>query len=134
MFGESLESASIWKYLRKIGGMAALVIVALIPLQTVVFFLWPPSTTVIGWFSLFQHEPLTGLIDMDLLLIADYVLMLIVVLSLWAILRRTNESFMAIASVLQIISLAAYLSSTVAFEMLSLSNQYSAATYRLQLV
>jgi Domain of unknown function (DUF4386) len=128
MFSESLEGASTWKYLRKIGGMAALAIVALIPLQMVVFFLWPPPTTVIGWFSLFQHEPLIGLIDMDLLLIADYVLMLIVVLSLWAILRRNNESFMAIALVLQIVSLATYLSSTVAFEMLSLSNRYSAAT------
>lgn len=93
MFSESLEGASTWKYLRKIGGIAALAIVVLIPLQIVVFFLWPPPITVIGWFSLFQQEPLIGLIDMDLLLIADYVFMLIVVLSLWAILRLTNESF-----------------------------------------
>lgn len=87
------------------------------------------ATNISDWlvFAL-STEPLIGLIDMDLLLIADYILMLIVVLSIWTILRRTNESFMAIALVLQIVSLATYFSSTVAFEMLSLSNQYSAAT------
>ena len=127
MFKESLEGVSTWKYLRKIGGMAALTIVALIPIQMIVFFLWPPPTTVIGWFSLLQQQPLIGLIDMDLLLIIDYVLILIVVLSLWSILRRTNESLMAIALLLQIVSVATYFSSTVAFEMLSLSNQYTAA-------
>ncbi|MGA9170791.1 MAG: DUF4386 family protein [Nitrososphaeraceae archaeon] len=127
IFSESLEGPSTWKYLRKIGGIAALTIVGLIPIQMIVFFLWPPPTTVIGWFSLFQQEPLIGLIDMDLLLIVDYVLMLIVILSLWVTLRRTSESFMAIALILQIVSLATYFSSTVAFEMLSLSNQYRAA-------
>jgi uncharacterized ion transporter superfamily protein YfcC len=64
---------------------------------------------------------------MDLLLIVDYILMLIVILSLWIVLRRTNESFMAIALILRIISVATYFSSTVAFEMLCLSNQYRAA-------
>ena len=65
---------------------------------------------------------------MDLLLIVDYVLLLVVFLSLWVVLRRSNESFMAIALILQIISIATYFSSTVALEMLSLSNQYTAAT------
>ena len=128
IFSESLEGPSTWKYLRKIGGIAptdhcridsysddCILSVAATP------------TTVIGWFSLFQQEPLIGLIDMDLLLIVDYVLMLIVILSLWVTLRRTSESFMAIALILQIVSLATYFSSTVAFEMLSLSNQYRAA-------
>ena len=127
IFSESLEGPSTWKYLRKIGGIVVLTIVGLIPIQMIVFFLWRTPTTVIGWFSLFQQEPLIGLIDMDLLLIVDYVLMLIVILSLWVTLRRTSESFMAIALILQIVSLATYFSSTVAFEMLSLSNQYRAA-------
>jgi hypothetical protein len=108
--------------------MAALAIVVLIPIQMLVFFLWPPPNTVIGWFSLFQQDPFIVLIDMDLLLIVDYVLMLIIILSLWSILRRINESLMAIALLLQILSVAIYFSSTVAFEMLSLSNQYSSAT------
>ena len=127
MFSESLEGASTWRYLRKIGGIDALTIVALISIQMIVFFLWPPPTTVIGWFTLFQQKPLIGLIDMDLLLVVDYVLMLIVILSLWSVLRRINESFMAIALLLQIVSVATYFSSTVAFEMLSLSNQYTVA-------
>jgi Domain of unknown function (DUF4386) len=64
---------------------------------------------------------------MDLLLIVDYVLMLMVFFALWAYLRRANESLMAIALVLQVVATATYFASTAAFEMLSLSNQYTAA-------
>jgi uncharacterized ion transporter superfamily protein YfcC len=62
----------------------------------------------------------------------EYILMIIVVLSLWLTLRRTNESLMAIALILQIVSVATYFSSTVAFEMISLSSQYTAATTDVQ--
>jgi hypothetical protein len=94
----------------------------------VVFFIWPPPNNVIGWFTLFQDNALVGLLDMDLLLIVDYLLLIGVFSALWASLRRANESLMAIALILQLVATAAYLSSTVAFEMLSLSNQYAVAT------
>src|SRR5918996_2498097 len=94
----------------------------------VVFFLWPPPTSVIGWFALFQDNALVGLLDMDLLLIVDYLLLIGVFSALWASLRRANGSLMAIALILQLVATSAYLSSTVAFEMLSLSNQYATAT------
>ncbi|HYZ60781.1 MAG TPA: hypothetical protein VE544_14095 [Nitrososphaeraceae archaeon] len=94
----------------------------------VVFFLWPPPTSVIGWFALFQDNALVGLLDMDLLLIVDYLLLIGLFSALWASLRRANESLMAIALILQLVATASYLASTVAFEMLSLSNQYATAT------
>jgi uncharacterized membrane protein YhaH (DUF805 family) len=81
-----------------------------------------------GWFTLFQDNALVGLLDMDLLLIVDYLLLIGVFSALWASLRRANEPLMAIALILQLVATAAYLSSTVAFEMLSLSNQYANAT------
>lgn len=94
----------------------------------VVFFLWPPPNSVIGWFTLFQDNGLVGLLDMDLLLIIDYLLLIGVFSALWASLRRANESFVAIALILQLVATATYFASTVAFEMLSLSNQYATAT------
>jgi hypothetical protein len=108
--------------------MAALAVLVLIPIQMVVFILWPPPNSVIGWFTLFQDNALVGLLDMDLLLIVDYLLLIGVFSALWASLRRANESLMAIALILQLVATATYFASTVAFEMLTLSNQYTTAT------
>src|SRR5687767_11213401 len=106
--------------------MAALAVLVLIPVQMVVFFVWPPPNSVIGWFALFQDNALVGLLlDMDLLLIVDYLLLIGVFSALWASLRRANESLMAIALILQLVATATYLASTVAFEMLTLNNQYA---------
>jgi len=112
--------------------MAALAVLVLIPIQMVVFFLWPPPNSVIGWFTLFQDNALVGLLDMDLLLIVDYLLLVGVFSALWASLRRANESLMAIALILQLVSTATYFASTVAFEMLSLSNQYGTASTEVE--
>jgi len=107
MIGEGVkDNTYVWKTLFRVGGTAALNIVLLIPIQIVFFVEWPPPNTVIGWFILFQESPFVGLIDMDLLLIVDYVLVVIVFLALWAVLRRVNESLMAIALILQVISTA----------------------------
>ena len=122
------KSAYAWKTLHRVGGVSALVVLVLIPIQMVVFFLWPPPNSVIDWFTLFQDNALVGLLDMDLLLIVDYLLLIGVFSALWASLRRANESLMAIALILQLVATATYLASTVAFEMLTLSNQYATAT------
>src|SRR3712207_4729598 len=53
-------------------------------------------------------------------------------LALYAALRRVSESLMAIALTLGLVGIAAYFASTIAFEMLSLSNQYAAAATDVQ--
>jgi hypothetical protein len=83
---------------------------------------------VIDWFNLFQINKFVGLLDMDLLLIVDYALLGLVFLALWAALKRFNQSFMAIALILELVGITTYFASTAAFEMLSLSNQYLIAT------
>jgi hypothetical protein len=122
------KSIYAWQTIQRVGGMAAVAVLLLIPVQMVVFFLWPPPNSVIGWFTLFQDNALVGLLDMDLLLIIDYLLLIGVFSALWAYLRRANESFVAIALILQLVATATYFASTVAFEMLSLSNRYATAT------
>lgn len=119
---------SRWKGLYKAGGVAAIAVLALIPIQMVVFLVWPPPNTVLGWFQLFQDNALVGLLDLDLLLIVDYALMGVTFLALWAALRRASQSLMAIALVAEIVGVTTYFASTAAFEMLSLSNLYAAAT------
>ena len=126
--GESSSSSFTWNSLYKVGGIASLIIVAFMPLQMAVFVIWPPPSTITGWFALFEENTIVGLLDMDLLLIVDYVLLVVIFLALWSTLRKTSESFVTFALILQIVSAATYFSSATAFEMLSLSNQYSAAT------
>ena len=122
------KSAYAWKTLHRVGGVSALVVLVLIPIQMVVFFLWPPPNSVIGWFTLFQDNALVGLLDMDLLLIVDYLLLIGVFSAPRASHRRAKDSLLAIALILQLVATATYVASTVAFEMLTLSNQYATAT------
>lgn len=123
---------SNWKSLYKIGGAAALLVAVFVPIQIIVFVISPPPSTVIGWFTLFQNNWLLGLLDMDLLLIVDQVLTGLVLLALYIALRRVSQSFMLIALTATLLGIAAYFASTTAFNMLSLSNQYAAATTEAQ--
>jgi len=118
---------SEWGSLFRVGGWAALAVLALVPIQMVVFFVWPPPTSVIGWFELLQTNALIGLLDMDLLMIVDYGLLALFFLGLYVALRRTSPSFAAIALTAELLAVAAYFASTTAFEMLTLSGQYAAA-------
>ena len=98
------------------------------PIQIIVYIASPPPSTAMGFFTLFQNNSLLGLLALDLLLIVDQVLYVPIILALYVTLRRTNESFMAIALTLGIVGIAAYFASNTAFNMLSLSDQYAAAT------
>jgi hypothetical protein len=121
-----------WKGLCSAGSVAALSMLLLMILQIVIFTLWPPPTTVTGYFTLFNQNWFLGLLSFDLLYIVDSVLQILIYLALYVVLRRSGESFMLIALVLGIVGIAEYFSSNRAFEMLSLSHQYAAATTEAQ--
>jgi hypothetical protein len=121
-----------WKGLYRVGGAAAMTMAVFIPLQVLVFVIWPPPGTVTGWFTLFQEHPLVGLLDMDLLLIVDQVLVALIMVTLYIVLRRSRQSCMTVALTLSALGIAAYFASTAAFEMLSLSGEYSAVTTEAQ--
>ncbi len=96
-------------------------------LPILVFIIWPPPSTVAGWFELFQSSKLVGLLDLDLMLIVDQVLTIPIYLALYFSLRRTNHSFMVISIALVFTGITAYFASGSAFEMLSISGRYAAA-------
>ncbi len=127
---ETLDSA--WKSLYIIGGAAALT-------AAIIFRRWlgaevtlfsgqePPSTTV-GWFTLLQSNRLLGLTFLDVFDIVNYALVGLIFLALYAALRRANRSYMTLATMLAFVGIAVYLASNQAFAILSLSDQYAAAT------
>src|SRR4051794_38181249 len=71
-----------WSTLYRVGGVAALAVVALIPIQGTVYVLNPPPSTVAEYFALFTRSLLQGLLALDLLLLVDYALLLLVYLAL----------------------------------------------------
>ena len=119
---------AVWKGLYKIGGAATVTMIALIPIQIIIFVAYPPPGTAIEYFTLFQKNWFLGLLSLDLLYILNSVLLSIIYLALYLALKRISESLMAIALTLGLVGIAAYFPSNTAFEMLSLSNQYAAAT------
>jgi hypothetical protein len=125
---ETTESR--WNWLYKVGGAAALISAIFIPIQVIVFLTWPPPLegTISDWFALFQQNKLAGLIDLDLLLVGDNILLIPILLALYVVLRRANESVMALATALGLVALVLFIASNPAFQMLSLSEQYAAAT------
>src|SRR5690348_7716702 len=76
-------TAANWRPLYRIGGAAALTVASLTVVQIAVFVASPPPTTVIGYFQLLQSDRLLGLLDLDLLSIANFGLTGLVFLALY---------------------------------------------------
>ena len=119
---------SRWNWLYKIGGVAALFSVVLIPITIIVYIAWPLPSTAIDSFTLFRDNRLAGLMSLDLGYLVSVVLSIPIFLALYVALRRASESFMAIATALYFVGIVALFVARPAFEMLHLSEQYTAAT------
>jgi Domain of unknown function (DUF4386) len=124
-----LATESSWVPLFRLAAATAVVVVCLIPLQALVFLLSPPPQTVGGYFDLFQRNPFLGLVDLDLLLIVDYLAMIPLYLSLYVLVRRRSHTLAALGVVFGLFSLLLFLVSREAtFSMWMLSSQHALAT------
>ena len=120
---------STWLGLYRMAGIAAFAVVALIPIQAVVYVLWPPPTRVVDYFSTFQQNVVLGLLDLDLMLIVDQVLIVTVLLGLYAALRQTDASLMLVGTTIGLIGAVLFIVSREAtFSMLWLSQHYAVAS------
>ena len=126
------QDDSRWQWLYRLGGSAALLTAIFIPFQVVVFMAWPPPSTALGYFTLAQSNPLAVLFDLDLLLLVDQIMGLAILAALYVALRRTNASLMIMALALGLIATGAYVTSNTSINMLTLGNQYNAATTEAQ--
>jgi hypothetical protein len=117
-----------WTTVGRIAGWAAVAMLALVPLQLLAYVLSPPPTTVVGWFELFERDRLIALVDLDLLLLVDYVLAGFVFLGLWVAMRRAQPQAMAVMLGLELLAIAAYISSAPAIEMMTLAEAYASAS------
>jgi hypothetical protein len=118
-----------WRVLFRAGGVAALLSALFIPIQIVVFVASNPpfDGTAADWFALLSDDRLVGLVDLDLLLVADNVLLIPILLALYVLLRRAQASVMLLATAFGFTSVAMYIATNPAVEMASLADTYAGA-------
>ena len=124
-----------WRRLYQIGAIAAL-IAALVFRRNLgaeaSLFVGPAPTTAVDWFTMLHNNGLLGLFFLNFFDIADYALVGLVFLALYVALRKTNRIYAGIATLLSLVGVLVYLTSTTSFTMLSLSNQYTNAATEAQ--
>ncbi len=131
---ETLDAG--WKSLYRAGGVAALIAGVFfrrnIAAEIGLFSQRPSPVTVSDWFALLQSNRLLGLSYLNIFDLVNYALVGLMFLVLYAVLKRANKSYMAVATALGFVGIAVYFASNTAFSMLSLSDQYTAATTEAQ--
>jgi hypothetical protein len=128
---------SPWRNLIKIGGVAALLIVVFSLIEVVIEAsggsgLTSTPSSVEGWFTLLQTNPLLGLSVLGIFETLFFPLGVLMFMGLYFSLRRTSESLMAIGTALYFIGTTIYFASNNAFAMLNLSSKYTVATSEAQ--
>lgn len=117
-----------YKNLCKLGGVAALFVADLTLSEVVVLAMYPQPRTISDWFALFQSNKLVGMLDFWGLEAPMYAMFALAFLALYVVLRKGNETRMAIALTSALLGIAIFFSTNNPFSMLSLSNQYAAAS------
>jgi len=116
------------KTVYKLGAIALLLIVALIPLQVIVFYISPPPESVEDFLALYHKSPILGMLSLDLLYIINNLLLIIPFIALFIRLKETSSTLSLASLVVIIISLSIYFNTNPALEFLNLSKQYNEVT------
>jgi hypothetical protein len=120
---------SKWKSLYKAGGASALIVGTLLLIEMIAYIATsaPSLADAAGWFNLFHNNRFVGLIDFGILELYAMVLFVPMFLALYIVLRRANESYMAIAGILAFVGIAVNFATSKLFSLLTLSDLYAAA-------
>ncbi len=129
-------SDSNWKSIYKIAGAAALIIGVVfrrnISAEIVLFSTQKNPDTIFDWFDLLNSNRLLGLAYLNIFDIVNYMGVVLIFIALYISMRHINKSLTTIAAVFGSIGITIYFSSNTALSMLTLSDQYAAATMESQ--
>jgi len=130
---QSASTASAWKALYIVGGLAALLTVADGLAEIAITFvpgggMSAAPATAVDWFSLYRSNPFLGMRNLGLLNIIFTILSIPVTYALYAAHRRTHQTFAGLSLLVALLGVAVFLAGNRAFPMLALSRQYAAAT------
>lgn len=115
-----------WRPMLRLGSIGAIAVVCLIPLQATVFLISPPPRSVLDFYTLFQQNPVLGLLDLDLLLTVDYLALIPLYLALYLTVRGRAATAALLALVLGLFSVLLFLVSREAtFSMWMLASEHA---------
>jgi len=98
----------------------------IIPIQIVVFSIFPIPNSIDKWFELMNHNLIVGLFHSDLLILINNILISVIYLALfYSMVNDKNRSYLILALVLGYIGIAAYISSNKTFELIGLAGKYA---------
>jgi hypothetical protein len=114
-----------WRSLYRIGAVAAVISVVVIPLSMVAFFAWPlwPENIL----AVIQEDPLAGLMGLDFGYLFSNVFAIPFFLALYVTLKEVNEGWSLVALPLGLIGLVCLVLARPIPEMFALSDQWAAA-------
>lgn len=125
-----------WKWIYKIGGVAALIPVLIFLLDIVLTFggenIKYGTLTAIEMFKLFQDNWLLGLRYLGFINVISLTLGVPLFFALYAAHRRIFKPYAALALILYLVGAAVYISNNAAIPILVLSTKYAAATAEAQ--
>ena len=116
-----------WRWLYRIGGMAALIMVVVMRIQAVIFVISPLPQTILDFAQMLHVDMFLALVAMDVIMISDWLLFVPLFIALYMVLRRTDERYMSIALQVGLASSIIYFASNTMLKVLSLNNQFAMA-------
>jgi len=116
---------SRWRSLYRIGAVAALLSLVVIPLSIAAFFVWPPWPDNI--LAVIQGNWLAGLMGLDFMYLFSNVFSIPFFLVLYVTLKNVDEGWALIALTLGLVGLVCLVPARPILEMFALSDQYAAA-------
>ena len=123
-----------YRPLFKLTNFLIIIMLLIIPLQIIIFSLYPPPNTVEGFFELYKSNVFLGLLSLDFLYLINNTIMIILYLSLFVALYKDSPLTVLIAFILGIVGLVCYYGSNPSFEILNLSRKFFDANINEQII
>ena len=117
---------SRWRSLYRIGAVAAVISIVVIPLSIVAFFVWPlwPDNIL----DVLQTDPLSGLMGLDFMYLFSNVFAIPFFLVLYVTLRDVDEGWALMALTMGLLGLVCLVPARPIPEMFAISDLWAAAT------
>ena len=123
-----------YRPLFKLTNFLIIIMLLIIPLQIIIFSLYPPPNTVEGFFELYKSNVFLGLLSLDFLYLINNTIMIILYLSLFVALYKDSPLTVLLAFILGIVGLVCYYGSNPSFEILNLSRKFFDANINEQII
>jgi hypothetical protein len=118
------QNANFLKTIYRTGLFALIFMLAMIPVQIVIYLIWPHPTEIREWFMLFNSNWIIGLISYDFLYLLNMVASIFLYIALFFALKEGNKTLSLFAIIIGLIGLTIYFPSNTSIEMLSTAKQY----------